>query len=138
MEVFRQKRASREKLPAGRPPKWTNEFMLMVAKKVVDQGMTYREASKTFEVSSGAVGAWIKNYKKGNLGPIAPAQIRESQELKIYRLEEQLKDLKGEIGELYLENLMLKKALIHSRQVKKENSSVITSENLAQFQKAAE
>jgi len=49
-----------------------------------------------------------------------------------------MKDLKREIGELYLENLMLKKALYHSRQIKKENSSIITEENLAQFQQAVD
>jgi transposase-like protein len=138
MEIFMKKRPAREKLPIGRPQKWTQEFMLMVAKKVVDQGMTYRDASKTFEVSSGALSKWVRNYKQGNLGPLDAKHLQESQASKVFRLESELKELKGEIGELYLENLMLKKALIHSRQVKRENSSVITSENLGQFQKAAE
>jgi hypothetical protein len=44
-----------------------------------------------------------------------------------------VKNLKTEIGELYLENLMLKKALEFSRQIKNEDSSVITSENLDQL-----
>lgn len=48
------------------------------------------------------------------------------------RYEFQLRELKHEIAELYLENLMLKKALQFSQQVKRENSSVITSENSGQ------
>ena len=47
-----------------------------------------------------------------------------------YRQQSQVNDLKLQIAELYLENLMLKKMLEHSLQKKKESSSDITSENL--------
>jgi transposase len=108
----------------------------MVAQKVVEEGMTYRVAAKTFAISTGAVSAWTKKYKKGNL--LQSAKDKEqSPDYKIYQLEDQVKELKTEIGDLYLQNQMLKKALFHSQMKKKENSSVITSENLAQFQKAA-
>ncbi len=46
------------------------------------------------------------------------------------RLERYVKTLETEIGELYLENLMLKKALEYSQQLKKEDLSVITFEHL--------
>ena len=52
-------------------------------------------------------------------------------------MESQMRDLKHEIAELYLENLMLKKMVQHSQRIKKENSSVITSENLDQHRKGA-
>ncbi|MGE3262399.1 MAG: hypothetical protein AB7K68_11520 [Bacteriovoracia bacterium] len=48
-----------------------------------------------------------------------------------------MKDLKLEIADLYLENLMLKKALEHSLRKKNEDSSVITSENLARLKEDA-
>lgn len=134
MEVF-TKRPPKEKKPAGRAPQWTSEYMYMVAKKVVEEGMKYRAAAKTFNVSTGSVGSWVRKYKKGTLSASTKG-VEQSEELKIFRLEEQVKDLKGEIGDLYLQNQMLKKALYHSQTKKKENSSVITSENLAQFQKA--
>ncbi len=135
MEVFR-KRAPKEKQPAGRAPQWTSEYMFMVARKVVEEGMKYREAAKTFNVSTGSVGSWVRKYKKGTLNATTKG-AEPSDELKLFRLEEQVKELKGEIGDLYLQNQLLKKALYHSQQKKKDNSSVITSENLAQFQKGA-
>jgi hypothetical protein len=73
----------------------------------------------------------VKNYKNGN----AKKKRRETtskykQEIDDYRHTAQLKDLKLQIAELYLENLMLKKMLEHSLQKRKESSSDITSENL--------
>lgn len=133
MEVF-SKQPPKEKRPPGRNPKWTSEYMHMVAQKVVEEGMTYKNASETFNVSQGSVAAWVKKYRKGNLVP-ADIKDKPSDELRIYRLEEQVKDLKSEIGDLYLQNQMLKKALYHSQQKKKERSSVITSKNLDQYQK---
>jgi len=135
MEVFR-KYAPKEKKPHGRQPKWTSEFMWMVAQKVVEEGMTYREASKTFNISSGSVSAWVRKFRKGTLSA-TDTKHEVSDGLKIYRLEEQVKELKTEIGDLFLQNQMLKKALYHSQQKKKDNLSVITSENLDQYQKAA-
>ena len=135
MEVFR-KTMPKEKRPAGREPKWTAEYMHMVVRKVVEEGMTYRKAAETFGTSQGSVAAWIRLYRKGTLVPVDKRKEPPA-EIKIYRLEEQVKDLKREIGDLYLETQMLKKALFHSQSLKKPNSSVITSENLAQYQEAA-
>jgi transposase-like protein len=137
MDIYR-KIKPKEKPIRGRPPQFTNEFMQMVARKVVDEGMTYQVAAKTFKVSQGSVGKWVTAYRQGSPMSVRDQKSRPSDELIHYRLEEQVKDLKREIGELYLENLMLKKALYHSQSVKKENSSVITSENLDQFQRGVE
>lgn len=98
--------------------------------------MKYREAAKTFGISQGAVAQWVKKYRKGTLGAV-DKKMDCSPELKIFRLEEQMNDLKSEIGDLYLENQLFKKALLLSQQKKKDNLSVITSENLAQYRKAA-
>ncbi len=133
MEVFTKPVPKRKKL-IGRQPKWTAEYMNMVAQKVVNEGMKFREAAKIFGVSTGAVNQWVKKYRKGTLAQ-NNTDKEQSPDFKIYTLEEQIKELKTEIGDLYLQNQMLKKALSHSLQKKKENSSVITSENLAQFQK---
>lgn len=135
MEVYR-KYAPKEKKQPGRLPTFTSEYMWMVAKKVVEEAMTYREAAKTFNVSSGSVSSWVRKYKRGTLVPI-DKKNEPSDALKLFRLEEQVQELKAEIGDLFLQNQMLKKALFHSQSKKKDNSSVITSENLDQFQKAA-
>lgn len=135
MDIYR-KQAPREKRPPGRLPTFTSEYMFMVAEKVVEDGMKYREAAKTFGISQGAVARWVKKYRKGSLGAV-DKKMDCSPEVKIYRMEEQMKDLKSEIGSLYLENQLLKKALLLSQQKKKDTSSVITSENLAQYRKGA-
>jgi transposase len=130
MEIFTPPEV-REKRPPGRQPKCSVDYQVMIAKKVVDEGMTYREAAKTFNVSHGAVHSYINKYKQIN-GKVKRRlqQSRYADRVEDYRHEAQLKGLKHEIAELYLENLMLKKALQHSLKMKKENSSVITSENL--------
>jgi transposase len=135
MEVFEQKKV-KEKLPPGRQPKHTLEFMMMVAKQVVEKELSYREASKLYGVSHGTIGSWIKKLKKKNWGN-ASKNKQVSEEIHRYRIDTQVKELKHEIAELYLENLMLKKILQHSQQIKKESSSVITSETLDQLRKAA-
>lgn len=123
-----------EKRPPGRQPKYSEEYMMMVVRKVTEEGMSYREAASTFKTSHGSISAWIKKYKH-----VEAKTKRNKQKSKYkdrvedYRHQAQLKELKHEIAELYLENVMLKKALKHSLEKKKESSSVITSENLAQL-----
>ena len=111
--------------------------MNMVTSKVVDEGMKFREAAKTFKISQGSVAVWVKNYKSGKV----PKNSREpdiSVNGQIYRLEEKVDELTKEIGSLYLENQLLKKALSHAASNRKDSSSVITSRNLAQYQKDVE
>jgi transposase-like protein len=135
MEILNQTPVKEPKV-RGRPPTYNQEFMSMVAKKVFEGELTYREAGKTFGVSSGSISSWVRQFKKGSW--TQAKKVREANEkVRFIRLESHVRELKQEIGELYLENLMLKKALQYSQQSKRENSSVITSENLDQFQKDA-
>ncbi len=126
----------KEKRPSGRPPLYTQEFMMMVARKVVDEGVRYREASRMFGISHGSIGVWVKEYRAVKRGKKS-CTYNPSPEMRICRLESQVKDLKGEIGDLYLENLFLKKALNHSTDARKGDSSIITSDNLDQSKGAA-
>lgn len=130
----------KEKNPTGRAPKYSVEYYMMMAKQVVEDGLTYRDAAKIYGCSHGTVNHWLKQYRKG----VLPNKVKKAKrdeaikESNLTRLEHQIKNLKTEIGELYLENLMLKKALTYSQQMKKDNLSVITSENLDLLQKDAE
>ena len=126
-----------EKKKTGRKPKYKLEFMNMVASKVVEDGLTFREAAKTFNVSQGSVSLWVKNFKKGFV-PVNSRDMDREKDMQVYRLEEKVKDLTTEVGSLYLENQLLKKALSHAASNRKDSSSVITSRNLAQFQKDVE
>jgi galactokinase/mevalonate kinase-like predicted kinase len=77
------------------------------------------------------VSAIKKEYlSQGSKSKRSERTTKYKKEVEAYRSQQQMKDLKLEIADLYLENLMLKKALEHSLKMKKEDSSVITSENL--------
>lgn len=129
MEIFNPP-AVKEKRPPGRNPKFSTEYQIMIAKSVSEQGMSFREAAKTFGCSHGAINSYVKKYKNRALNAKRSERTSKyKEEVENYRHEAQLKELKLQVAELYLENLMLKKALKHSVQIKKENSSVITSEN---------
>ena len=111
---------------------------MMVGKKVVEEGMSYREASKTFGLSHGSIGAIVKQYAhEGSKSKRNERNSKYKKEVEAYRSQQQMKDLKLEIADLYLENLMLKKALEHSLRKKNGDSSVITSENLDQLKEDA-
>ena len=128
-----------EKRPHGRPHRLTPEMRLMVGRKCVDKEMTLREAAKAFGVSHGTVSLCVKFYK--NQGLNTKRNERTSarrEEIENYHHQGQIKDLKYQIAELFLENQMLKKILHKSQQMKKERGSVITPENLAEYQKDAE
>ncbi len=136
MEIFTPPLV-KEKRPPGRRAKHSPEYRTMVAKKCLEGGMTYREAAKTFNLSHGSVYAIIKEHKgQGAKTKRNQRNGKYKQEVDAYRHQAQLKDLKLEIADLYLENLMLKKALEHSLRKKNDNSSVITSENLDQLKEA--
>ena len=138
MEVFTPP-PYREKRPNGRPSKLSTEMRLMVAKKVIEKEMTYREAAKLFGISGGAVGSCVRFYKKqGSLTQNRKRTAEFKTDISEYRHQAQIKELKQEIGDLYLENQMLKKFLNKSLQIKKFAGSVITTENLDLLQEDAE
>lgn len=130
MEVFTPPEI-KEKRPPGRQPKHSAAYMMMVAEKVVVDKMSYREAGKTFGLSHGSIANLVKNYNNRKLKDRKKiTKSKYTEQVEEYRHQSHLKDLKLQIADLYLENLMLKKMLEHSLSRKKESSSDITSENL--------
>src|ERR1700758_4119009 len=128
---------AKEKKHIGRAPNYSPEYYMMMDKQMVDDGITYREAARIYGVSHGTVCHWLKLYKSGKLvGHLNKGKQNQNykDENAQFRTERHIKELKHEIAELYLENTMLKKALAYSQRIKREDSSVITSENLDQFQ----
>lgn len=128
----------KEKRPSGRPHRLTPEMRLMVGRKCAEKEMTMREAAKAFGVSQGAVNLCVKLYRNQGVNARRTERTKErNSEIDNYRHEAQLKDLKHEIANLFLENQMLKKILNTSQRRIKERGSVITPDNLAEFQKDA-
>lgn len=137
MEIFTPPNVT-PKRPPGRMPKHSPEYRMMVAKKVVEEGMSYRDAGNAFGLSHGSISAIVKQYKhEGAKSKRNEIVSKYKKEVEAYRHQQQMKDLKLEIADLYLENLMLKKALEHSLRKKKDDSSVITSENLDRLREDA-
>lgn len=106
----------KEKNPTGKTPKYSAEYYTMMARQVVDKGMSYRTAANIYKCSHGTVSHWVRLYKEGILPGRVKKEKRDvaSVEAALLRLERHVKTLITEIGELYLENLMLKKAREYS------------------------
>ncbi len=138
MEVFTPP-PYREARPNGRPAKLTPEARLAVAQTVISKEMTYREAANAYGISAGAVGACVRLHKK--IGSKTKVNARISAYNKAsdeYRHQAQVKELKQEIADLYLQVQILKKIVSKSLLVKKSNGSVITTDNLDQLQRDVE
>lgn len=128
-----------EKRPPGRQPKLTHETRMLVGRKVDGKELTYEQAAKDFGISQASVGGCVKLFRGQGVSQRRMERYRErQQESAGYHHQAQLKELKNEIAELYLENRMLKKILSHSQRKKKEDSSVITSESLDRLPGAAD
>jgi hypothetical protein len=138
MEVFTPP-PYREARPHGRPSILTPEAKLQVAQKVIGQEMTYRDAAKLFGVSTGVIAACVRLYKKEGVNSKRMEKYRENNKAaEEYRHQAQVKELKQEIADLYLQVQMLKKIVNKSLLIKKSNGSVITTDNLDQLQRDVE
>jgi hypothetical protein len=101
--------------------------------------MTYREAAKPYRTSPGAVGSCLRLHKKGEAKTKVNTRINAyNQASDEYRHQAQVKELKQEIADLYLQVQIPKKILNKSLLVKKSNGSVITTDNLDKLQRDVE
>lgn len=130
----------KEKKRIGRTPRYTDEYYMMMAKEVIEDGLTYRQAADKYKCSHGTVNHWVKLYREGKLVKRVEKKKTDHSraEAQLQRQERYIKELKAQVGELYLENQLLKKAQTYFQLPKNARSSVITSENLEQYQEDAE
>ena len=128
------------KIPTGRPAKHPVDFMMAVAQKVVSGELTLREAAQRYGVSHGSISLWKKRYGSRTLH-----LMKQKKEIKPRTaggreaaLESEIRVLKQELGDMYMQIQMLKKAQVFSERAKKDASSIVTSENLDQSAEDAE
>lgn len=129
------------KVRIGRPPNHPDEYMIAVAEAVAN-GLSYREASRRYRVSHGSIAHWLSKLEKSPRKNAKQASVPKPQEPRPKRepgkgkaaLELEIQLLKQEIGELYMQVQLLKKAQAFADRVKREDSSIITSENFEQYQ----
>ena len=129
----------KEKRPQGRQPKYTLETRLTIGRKLVEKEMTYKDAAKVYNISEGCVGVCVRLFKdtlkKEHVKTKKNDRIDvRKREIRNYHHQNQIRELKQQIGDLYLENQILKKILKGSQQIKNDNGSIITTENLDQYQ----
>lgn len=126
------------KIPTGRPPKHPADYMMAVAEEVAN-GLSYREASKRFRVSHGSICHWLKKYaREGHQKNKQPKGLsKPGATVGRASLELENRLLKQELGELYMEVRLLKKAQAFAEQARKEDSSIVTSENFGLSRRGA-
>jgi len=124
----------------GRPSKYPYEFRRMIAEKAISEHYTFKEIAQQYNISQGCINVWKKMYLRGDLEKMnAPRTARTSEAVsKVVQLERENKDLKQELGDLYLQVCMLKKSQQFARQVAKESSSIITSADLKRYERDVE
>lgn len=126
------------KKETGRPHKLPLEIRRLIAQRVSAGEMTYREAAAKYGCSPAAVATCIRELKGGGIKKTNPPKwVDEERSPKEKALEIENKILKAELGELYMELKLLKKAEDYKLWLKSEASSVITSENLEQLKRDA-
>jgi transposase-like protein len=126
-------RRSKMKKPIGRPSKYPYEFRKMVAEKAVTGTQTYRKLAQEFKIPTAAITRWKHHYKAGTLDEMSePRRSMDSGDIKAMNLEKEIRMLKEQLGDLYMQNHLLKKAQAWARQMKSEGSLILTSENLDQ------
>lgn len=109
---------------------FSDEFKAKIVETLASGAASQAELSRQYGISPVMIGRWKKEYSSGkffenkNNADIASIRIR-------------MAELERIIGELTLENKMLKKAKELNTIQKKDNSPIITSQNSKQFRDGA-
>jgi transposase len=109
--------------------KFDVQFKTRVCEAVRSGMMTVAEVCREYQLSRTAVDRWLAAYDAGTLGARSSTRERE--------LERENEKLKAKVGELTMQIDILKKIEDWKRRERNVASSIITSENLALFQRPA-
>jgi len=105
--------------------KFTTGFKQQVVQEIESGLVTKALVARKYEVSAGVIDRWIWKDRDGSLIE------KPSTDEKALRAENER--LKAKIGDLTMQIDLLKKMEVYAQQRRKENTSVITAKNLAQF-----
>lgn len=109
--------------------KFTVGFKQQVIQEIESGLITTAQAARKYEVSQGVIDRWRWKWRDGKL-----VEQPSSEEIAVKAENERLK---AKIGELTMQIDLLKKLEAYAQQKRKEDTSVITAKNLAQFQGGA-
>ena len=122
------------KKPIGRPSKYPYEFRKMIAEKAMAGTQTYRALAREFDVPHAVITKWKRHYERGTLDTLnEPRRVVDATDTRVMNLEKENRMLKEQLGDLYMQIQLLKKAEAWAQRAKKESSLIITSENLDQL-----
>lgn len=97
-------------------------FKKQVVEELLSGSATMGQLSRRYEISTGLIGYWKKGYTEGKLVEGKSANVKS--------LEAKIRDLEQMVGRLTMDNELLKKAMEHTLQKRRENSLPITGRSL--------
>lgn len=109
--------------------KFDVSFKIQVCQRIEAGIQTVADISRDNQISRPVVESWLQKYVAGNLA--AGSSNREKE------LEREVEKLQSKVGQLTMTIDLLKKVEAWKKQQTSAASSIITSRNLAQFQKPA-
>jgi transposase len=109
--------------------KFSVDFKQQVVREI-EAGLSLNGSASKYQIDPSVLSHWRYKYRQGFL--VAKPSPHEK------ALEKENEKLKAKIGELVMENDLLKKFQKYVENQKKLDTSVITAKNLDQFQKDAE
>jgi transposase len=109
---------------------FSDDFKAKVVETIAAGSASQAELSRKYGISTVMIGRWKREYRSGKF-----FENRDNADIASIRIR--MAELERLVGELLLENKMLKKAKELDTIQKKGNSPIITSRNAAQFQNGA-
>jgi transposase-like protein len=110
---------------------FSKDFKKEIVETVVSGQATAAEISREYHISPIMISKWKKDYKEGKF-------FDNVNSTDIARLELKVRELERLVGELTMENRMLKKVRDLNSKKKKEPLSIITSRTLKQLREGAD
>jgi transposase len=98
----------------------STEFKVQIAREYLSHQSTLAQLSRRHELSESLIRIWVGKYKRGELSAGSSPATRERQ------LESRIAELERKIGQLTMENDLLKKTEEHMRRRQSENASIVS------------
>ena len=109
---------------------FNDEFKAKIVETVASGAATQAELSRQYGISPVMIGRWKREYSSGKF-------FENANNADIASIKIRMAELERLVGELLLENKMLKKAKELDTIQKKDNLAIITSQNAARFRNGA-
>jgi transposase-like protein len=109
---------------------FNNDFKAKIVEMIAARAATQAELSRKYGISPVMIGRWKREYSTGKF-------FENANNADIASIKIRMAELERLVGELLLENKMLKKAKELDTFQKKDDSLIITSSNAKQFRDGA-